>query len=285
VDSSIILYSKYHSGVHTKKWSRIGELGPFLELGGINNPLLFHPSELGLVLVADEKTYFWRFPQSAQHAGDCRADSFLQIHPMPLYNITFTDSGKHLFGVCDKYHTVRITLLTGPGTSRSQPEMNGIPNEAHPDDANDELQLLAADKVTSLIPAQGPLGISLSWLGNSVKSTTLCQHKNDSVVLSNLTRDGREQESVRLRLPKSLSDMGVAPTLLDPLDDSPTISLIVNKAVQHKYDFGRNQAAVLPIIVERQKKTIDISSSVRYLGYSPDQDQPSAKRRCYSPQR
>lgn len=285
MDSSIILYSNYQSSTHSEKWSKIGERGPFLGLGWVNNPLLFHPSELGLVLVADEKTYFWGFPQSSHRTRDYRTDSiFREIHPMQLHNMTFTDSGKYLFGVCDEYDTVRITMPTGSGNSCSQPAMNGSSNEAHPDEANYELQLRVADKITSFTRAQGPLDISLSWEGDSVQSTTLRQHKDDSIVLSSLARDGREQDAILIRLPTSPSEMGVAPTLLDPLDDSPTISLAVNKAAQHKYDFRQHQAGVLPIIIERQKKTIDISVSKRYLRYSLDEGQPGLKRRRCNPE-
>jgi hypothetical protein len=70
--------------------------------------------------------------------------------------------------------------------------------------------------------------------------------------------------------------MGVSPTLLNALDDSPTIRLVLNKAVEHKYAITQHQPQALPIIVERQKKTIDISVSNRYLQYSRD-GQPGTK--------
>jgi hypothetical protein len=71
--------------------------------------------------------------------------------------------------------------------------------------------------------------------------------------------------------------MGVSPTVLNALDDSPTIKLVLNKAMEHKYAITQHQSQSLPIIFERQKKTIEISVSKHYLENSGD-DQPRTKR-------
>jgi hypothetical protein len=277
IDSSVIIYWNSKSGARSDRWAKIGEQGPFLQLGGVKNCLLFHPLETGLVVIADEKTYFWHFLQSSQDTQDCHDIPPLQeIHPRPLHDITFTDSGKFLFGICNEYDTVMITIPTNSENPCSKADLDVTQKEVHIGDTSNGNQSLAADTVASLPHTLGPLDISLSWAGNAVESTTLYKHKDDSIVLSSLTMDGRERDAILLRIPESLSQMGVSPTLLNALDDSPTIRLVLNKAVEHKYAITQHQPQALPIIVERQKKTIDISVSNRYLQYSRD-GQPGTK--------
>ena len=214
---------------------------------------------------------------ASQNEQGCHNDSLHELHPRPLHNITFTDSGKYLFGVCEEYgtdhHTYKLRKSVQPIRSSCYPKYTLF------NDTSNEYSVLATDAVRSLIYARSPLDISLSWDGDAVESSTLHQHKDDSIVLSSLSMDGRERDTILLRIPKSISQKDVSSTLLDPLDDSPTMSLVLNKAVQRKYNTTKYKFTVLPIIIERQKKTVDIVTSNHYLRYSPDEDQPGTKRR------
>lgn len=278
-DGTVVLYSNDHPQGSSNSWIKTGQIGPFSELGGGEIPIVFHPLETGLVVFADEKTFFWRFPQPLQNSRGRQDDLLEEIYPRLLHSITFTESGRYLFGVCDKYDTVRITIPTTSADESSQPDVCTAPNGVHVDDTPNDDRIMVADTVNSLSHAQGLLDISLSSAGDAVRSTIVRKDDNDSVILTSLTTDGREQEAILLHIPESISRTGVSPTLLNPMGDSPTIHLVLNKAAQHTYSFREPQSAALPIVVERQKKTIDTTISNLFLGYLPDEDGRERKRR------
>jgi hypothetical protein len=68
IDSSVIVYWNKNSSTRSDGWTKIGERGPFLELGGVKDCVLFDPIVACLVLIADRKRYFWRFLQSSQNS-------------------------------------------------------------------------------------------------------------------------------------------------------------------------------------------------------------------------
>jgi hypothetical protein len=266
MDSSITVYWNGPIETFTNKWHICGSAGPFLQLGGVDSPVCFNPLSTGLVLVADEKTYFWQLSVSSQNDRDCRNDPVLQeLYSRPLHNITFTDSGKYVFGICDEYDNVRITMPRSSQTLFIHSEVAMSSNEVRHNDISNTHEIRDEDAVKSLTQSQGPLDKSLFWAGDAVSSTGLCQSNKDSIILSSLTMDGRQHDAILLRIPKSLSGAGVSPTLMNPLNDSTKISLVINKEVQHKYDVRQQQQIALPFIVERQKSTIDIFTSNRCL--------------------
>ena len=277
-DCSILIYSNDQSSSHSKRWRKINEKGPFDQVGGVKKPLVFHPVQKALVVIADNKTYLWNFERSSTPTRDYLENpACKELYPRPLDDITFTDSGKYLFGVCDEYGMVRFTMPAGLLDANDHPQQPVGPIQAEETRITRHSRELAADLVASQIHAQGPLDLSLSWAGDTVQHTALHQYRNDSIVLTNLNMDGSERSAMLLRIPESVSEMGVSPTLLDPQGDSPVIRLVVNKAAQTKYDLMQNQSVVLPLIVERQKSTIE-TYTYKHSIYSPDNTQPPQKR-------
>lgn len=274
-DSTVIVYAYHADG-----WSEFGRQGPLPQLGGTKTPMLFHPLETGLVLSVNEQTCFWSFTESSHDTQDSRQTSNLtNLYPRLLHDSNFTDSGKYLFGVCEEYGTVRVTMPTNPGSDIKQADMDVVSDDVHRDVTNNEHQVLAEDPISTLSHALGSLDISHSWAGRSVESTALYQHKDCGIILSNHTMDGREREAFLLQIPRSLSSLGISPTLLSASDNPSTIKLVVNKAAQAKYLVTQDCSIALPIIVEREKKSIDTFTSNRLLEYSASKDQPSTRRK------
>jgi hypothetical protein len=123
-------------------------------------------------------------------------------------------------------------------------------------------------------PTQSSNGLVITTSEDGgIQWSTIKQYNADNaVLLSSFSQDGTQRVAELVHLPISGGIGTSFPTLLNPFDDNnkDTIRMVLNKAVQDKYNHKDCPGLVLPLVLERRKDTIPTFTKKRCLDWEDD---------------
>ncbi|XDG02481.1 hypothetical protein ABKA04_002096 [Annulohypoxylon sp. FPYF3050] len=101
--------------------------------------------------------------------------------------------------------------------------------------------------------------------------------KNGMILMEAALPDGTVKVADLLRLPKSVVEEKLYATVDSLSKRSSSMKIVLNKAVESTYAFNRQSNVNFPIVVEREKSSIDVWSTKRSLDW-PGHENNTPKR-------
>jgi hypothetical protein len=288
-DCSLAIFKDHaSSNTDAPDYRRVAVQGPLATIGGVGRPVAFHPTDGVLAVVQDEKTYLWRFSStglpriSVDGIYDSAAEKMIEILDEPLDDMIFSPCGQYLLGNCLYYEDQPIVISVRNFT-QEHPEVKPLQDLSliHTSAGGNSGPSHLAISHLQMPPVQsaGSVVLTLTQTGR-IQHSTLKQHDAESaIILSSVSQDGIVRTAELLRLPLSGSAGSSYPTLLNTSDgDGATIRIVLNKAARNTYNFEQSNGLVLPLILEREKKTIPTHTTKRELGWEDGEEKRAEKR-------
>ncbi|GAB1317800.1 NACHT domain-containing protein [Madurella fahalii] len=109
------------------------------------------------------------------------------------------------------------------------------------------------------------------------RSLLMTERSVGAIVLQATAADGTVKTADLLRVPKSVLEDGFHTTIINPTADSSSVRLVLNKAPEPTYVFGRSANIQFPIVIDRHKDSIPVVSTKRMVGWE-EQSRVGRKR-------
>ncbi|KAI0896148.1 hypothetical protein F4806DRAFT_52649 [Annulohypoxylon nitens] len=327
------------SQLHYAEISHVSSNTRHMSVGGVNKPLVFHPSEPYLAIASEHKVLLWKFDDTASEPTS--------IFEGILDDMTFsmegsTLSGNHVhhnkytkettkvptsiqidFDTWDRHMNTSHVFRNGQDDGSSRHENSFDNKESHTaesaslkadllamqDNTNDisftQEKLTAKpldNNVSSAICLSNEFHVQPKYVANSNipdrhSQTVLSltdgifdtperkmqpfavaeDKKNGMILMEAALPDGTVKVADLLRLPKSIVEEKLYATVDSLSKRSSSMDIVLNKAVESTYAFNRQSNVNFPIVVEREKSSIDVWSTKRSLD-CPDHENNAPKR-------
>lgn len=222
---------------------------------------VFHPSEPVLAMSRLGVTSLWFFAE--------KTPKLVNICKQPLSDLEFSHCGSYVHGTALEARMSGERVIINISAEINsihraisiQPARNGPAEDTTPrnalckrENAVDQFSLLATKEVPNAMVSNT---VVFSRNNGRGQISMLRQyHEEGAVVLQKLSEDGMAQEQCLTKLPKSSTLETSYSTLLASFQNSNSVHIVLNKAVQDSYSYEDVRDFELPVLVERQADSI-----------------------------